>query len=84
MNHPETVPTKIDESPIRIPNTTVNPVTPHLLRQLLEAPPLSSLPGVRVGVGPDSVGKGDNTKDKEDGGGGNEIDVFDGPTLQNL
>ena len=89
MNHPETVPTKIDESPIRIPNTTVNPAIPHVLRQL-EAPPLSLFPGVRVGVGLDSVkvGEGDigddNTEDKDEGGGGNEIDVLDGPTLQNL
>ena len=89
MNHPETVPTKIDESPMRIPNITVEPATPHVLRQL-EAPPLSLLPGVRVGVGLDSVevgegdGDDDNTEDKDEGGGGNEIDVLDGPTLQNL
>ena len=89
MNHPETVPTRIDESPIRIPNATVDPPTPHVPRQL-EAPPLSLLPEVRVGVGLDSVedGEGDvddnNTEDKDGGGGGNEIDVPDGPALQNL
>ena len=86
MNHLETVPTKIDKGPMRIPNTTVNPATPHVLRRA-EAPPLSLLPGERVGVGLDSVkvGEGDtNTEDKDEGGGGNEIDVFDGPTLQNL
>jgi len=89
VNHPETAPTKIDESPIRIPNTTVNPVTPHMLRPL-DAPPLSPPPGVRVGVGLDNVEDGegdiddDNIDDKDEGGGGNEIDVLDGPTSQNL
>jgi len=90
VNYPDTVPTRIDASPIRTPNATVEPSTPHVLRQL-EAPLLLLLlPEVWVGVGLDSVevGEGDseddNTEDKDEGGGGNEIDVPEGPTIQNL
>ena len=82
QNNPET---KIDPSPIRIPNTTVKPPTPHVL---LEAP---LFPEVWVGVGLVSVevGEGDsedddNIEDNDEGGGGNEIDVAEGPTSQNL
>jgi len=56
----------------------------------LEAPLFSLLPGVRVAVGLDNVEGGecdigdDNTEDKDEGSGGNGIDVLEGPTLQLL
>jgi len=87
VNYTETVPTKIAASPTRIPNTTVEPPVPHVLLQL-EAPPV--FPEVWVGVELDSVEDGesdsddDNIEDKDEGGGGNEIDVGEDPTLQNL
>ena len=93
MNHPGTVPTKIDASPIRTQNTTVEPPTPHVLCQL-EALLLLLLlllfPEVGVGVGPDGVEDGegdsedDSIEDKDEGGGGNEIDVPEAPALQNF
>lgn len=56
---------------------------------LLQAPLL--FPAVWVGVGLVNVkvGEGDskeddNIEDNDEGGGGNEIDVAEGPTLQNL
>lgn len=56
---------------------------------LLQAPLL--FPAVWVGVGlvNAKVGEGDseediNIEDNDEGGGGNEIDVAEGPTLQNL
>jgi len=79
VNYTETVPTKIAASPTRIPNTTVEPPVPHVLLQL-EAPPV--FPEVWVGVELDS--DDDNIEDKDEGGGGNEIDVGEDPTLQNL
>ena len=89
MNYTETLPTKINASPIRIPNTTVNPPIPHVPLLKLEAP----FPDVWLGVGLDNVEDGegddddsddDNTEDNDEGGGGNEIDVAEGPTLQNF
>ena len=86
MNYQETVPAKIDASPTRIPHTTVEPPTPHALHQLEVPPLLLSPPEVRVGVGLDNVEdrEDDSTEDKDEGTGGNEIDVPEGPTLQNI
>ena len=89
MNHQEALPTKIDASPTRIPNTTVEPPAPHVLSQL-EAPLLLLFPGVWVGVeledveDEEGVESDDNTDDNDEGGRGNEIDVPEGPTMQNL
>ena len=79
MNHPEAISTKIDASPIRIPNTTIEPPIPHVLPRL-EAPLPLLLPGVWVGEGGGGV---DKIEDKDEGTGGNEIDVLEGPTPQN-
>lgn len=64
----------------------MEPPTPLHVLPRLEAPfwPLL-LPGVWVGVGVDSGEDGeDTTDDKDEGTGGNEIDVLAGPTSQNL
>lgn len=92
VSYAKTVPTKIDASPMRTPNTAAEPSIPHVLLLQLEALLLCE---VRVGVGVDNVEDGtgddnfdddndDNIEDNEEGGGGNEIDVAEGPTKQNL
>lgn len=62
-----------------------------MLLQPPKAPLLPLFPELWVGVGvvDVKVGEGDsevddNAEDNDEGGGGNEIDVAEGPTSQNL